>query len=333
MPELEINLEEAKKFLKEKKARTTIVQIPEGLKHKTKEILEELSKECENVFMKMDPCYGACDLPLYDMQALNADCIIHIGHSPIHKSEKILYLPLQYKITKEELKENIEKLEKELKKNNIKEICLVSNAQYLNYLETIAKILAEEKGIKAKIEEGTSRIANKGQVLGCNYTATNKEAQAIVYFGDGYFHPTGIIFNTNKKVYALNPLTKKIEELSEKKEKLIKKRYTAIAKAQNAKSFGIIVSIKTGQRQKEKAIELKKQIEKAGKKAYLLETDLVNENYFIGTGIDCLVNTACNRIVIDDAENWKTLIINPTECLIAIGAKKWEEWNQDEFIH
>ncbi len=332
MAELEISLEKAKEFLKEKKAKTAIVQIPEGLKQKTKEIIDELSKECENVFMKMDPCYGACDLPLHDMKVLNADCIIHIGHSPIHKSDKILYLPLQYKLTQEEIEKSIQNLEKELEKNKIKEVSLVANAQYLNYLKTIAKIL-EKKQIKTTINKGTSRLAEAGQVLGCNYTTIDKNAQATVYFGDGYFHPIGIIFDTDKKVYAVNPLTQKVEELSQKKDKLIKKRYAAIALAQKAKSFGIIVSIKTGQRQKEKALEIKKEIEKAGKKAYLLEMDLVNENYFIGTGIDCLVNTACNRIVIDDAENWKTVIINPTECLIAIGAKKWEEWNADEFIH
>ncbi|MEM4261803.1 MAG: diphthamide biosynthesis enzyme Dph2 [Candidatus Diapherotrites archaeon] len=332
MVELEINLEEAKKFLKEKKAETAIVQIPEGLKHKTKEILEELTKECENVFMKMDPCYGACDLPLHDMKVLNADCVIHIGHSPIHKTEKILYLPLRYKLTEKELEENTEILVKELKKNNINDVSLVTNAQYISYLEKLTQKL-EKNNIKTKINKGTSRLSTKGQVLGCNYTTIDNNAQAIVYFGDGYFHPIGIIFDTDKKVYALNPLTKKIEELSNKKDKLIRKRYAAIAKAKEAKSFGIIVSIKTGQRQKEKAIELKKQIEKSGKKAYLFEVDFVNENYFTGINVDCLVNTACNRIVIDDAENWKTLIINPTECLIAIGAKKWEEWQPDEFMH
>ena len=49
--------------------------------------------------------------------------------------------------------------------------------------------------------------------------------------------------------------------------------------------------------------------------------------------VDVLVNTACNRIVLDDADNWKTLIINPTECLIALGEKKWEDWKPDEFLH
>jgi 2-(3-amino-3-carboxypropyl)histidine synthase len=336
MAELVIDLEPAKKFLKEKKAQTAIIQIPEGLKPKTKFIADTLSTACENIFIKMDPCFGACDLPLHDMKVLNADVIIHIGHSPIHKSEKILYLPLEYKMSEEEIKENTEKLIKELKKRKIEAISLVANAQYNTHIPKIREILFRN-GIKTYIGKGSQRIATEGQILGCNYTVVEEaqpNIQANVYFGDGYFHPLGLVFSTKKPVIIVNPLTKTIEEISEKnKDKLMRKRFAAIAMASQAKTFGIIVSIKSGQRQKEKALELKKQIEKTGRKAYLLEMDLVNENYMLGTGFDCLVNTACNRIVLDDAENWKTLIINPTECLIAIGIKKWEDWKPDEFMH
>jgi 2-(3-amino-3-carboxypropyl)histidine synthase len=215
-------------------------------------------------------------------------------------------------------------------------VSLVANAQYGSYLPQIKKALFGH-GINSFIGQGTSRLASEGQILGCNYTvveAVLPNVQASVYFGDGYFHPLGLVFSTDKPVLVLNPLHKTIEEISEKlKDKFMRKRYLAIAKASECKTFGIIVSIKSGQRQKEKALEIKKAIEAHGKKAYLLEMDLVVESYMTGIGVDCLVNTACNRIVLDDAENWKTLIINPTECLIAMGEKKFEEWKPDEFLH
>ncbi|MFH1588685.1 MAG: diphthamide synthesis protein, partial [Candidatus Diapherotrites archaeon] len=76
--------------------------------------------------------------------------------------------------------------------------------------------------------------------------------------------------------------------------------------------------------------KLKKLIEGKGKKAFLFAVDYVNESYFLGTKIDCFVITACPRIVFDDAQNWKTLIITPNELMIALGEKKWEEFEVDE---
>ncbi len=336
MPELIVGLTEAKAFLREKKARTVIVQIPEGLKAKTKWICGELAGACENVFIKMDPCYGACDLPLHDKSVLGADAVVHIGHSAIHGHKDIIYVPCHYELTEGELQKNIGALLKELQKRKINSVSLVANAQYGNSLPQIKKALFE-KGVQSFIGHGTSRLASEGQILGCNYTAVESvlpNIGACVYFGDGYFHPLGLVFSTDKPVIVANPMHGTVEEISEKtRDKFMRRRYLAIAKASEAKEFGIIVSIKSGQRQKEKALEIKKAIEAHGKKAYLLEMDLVAEGYMAGIGVDCLVNTACNRIVLDDAENWKTLIINPTECLIALGEKKFEEWKPDEFLH
>ncbi|PIN85459.1 MAG: diphthamide biosynthesis enzyme Dph2 [Candidatus Diapherotrites archaeon CG11_big_fil_rev_8_21_14_0_20_37_9] len=336
MPKLIVDLSKAKEFLKEKEAKNVIVQIPEGLKEKTTWIVEELQEHCENIYMKMDPCFGACDLPLNDMQVLDADVIIHIGHGPIHKNKNVLYIPCWYEMTEKELETNVSKIIAELEKRKIKAVSLVANAQYTAFLETIRKKLFDS-GIKSFIGSGTSRLASEGQILGCNYTVV-EQAQSIVdasvYFGDGYFHPMGLVFSTKKPVIVVNPLHGTVEEISEKtRDRFIRKRFAAIAKASECKKFGIIITIKSGQRQKEKALKLKETIERHGKKAYLLEMDMVIESYMTGIGVDCLVNTACNRIVLDDAENWKTLIINPTECLIAIGEKQWEDWNPDEFMH
>ncbi|HLC93326.1 MAG TPA: diphthamide biosynthesis enzyme Dph2 [archaeon] len=336
MPELIVDLTEAKKFLAAKVSKCAIVQIPEGLKDRTTWIIDELKGSSENIFVKMDPCYGACDLPLNDMKALDADSVIHIGHGPIHRNKDILYITCYYNLTREEIEQNAKRLLKELQKRNVNSIALIANAQYNHVLPELKQILFRE-GITSHIGTGTSRIATQGQVLGCNYTVVESiqpTVDANVYLGDGYFHPQGLVFSTKKPVIVVNPLHGTVEEIGEKnRDRFMRKRFAAIAKASEAKSFGLIVSVKSGQRQKEKALELKKAIERKGLKAYLLEMDLVNESYMMGVKVDCLVNTACNRIVLDDAENWKRLIINPTECLIAIGEKKWEEWSPDEFLH
>ncbi len=331
MPKLIFDLQKAKEFVKKNNLKTIIIQIPEGLKTQATEICDEFSF-CENVFTKTDPCFGACDLPLHDKNVLNADCIVHIGHTGIHSNKNIVYVPLHYEISIEETEAMGKKIVKELQKNKIDSVALIANAQYLSVLPELKKILFKNE-IKSFVGKGSERISYEGQILGCNYSVVESiesAVQATVYFGDGYFHPIGLVYSTKKKVFVANPLSKKVEEISEKRDRLLRKRYGAIARASDAKRFGIIVSTKSGQRRKELALELKKAIERKGKKAYLLECDLINESYFIGIDVDCLVNTACNRIVLDDAENWKKLIINPTECLIAIDEKSWKEWIPDE---
>ncbi|VVB99231.1 2-(3-amino-3-carboxypropyl)histidine synthase [uncultured archaeon] len=334
MPELAIDLSEAKGFLRGKGAKTCIVQIPEGLKARAKWISDELSQACENVFVKMDPCFGACDLPLQDLNALNADAIIHIGHEAIHRPKNIFYAPLRYEITDAELEKICGKLVKELQKRKMDSIALVANAQFIHALPELRKILFRS-GIQSNIGKGTQRVCGEGQILGCNYSAVKAvqpSVDANVYFGDGMFHPLGLLYGTKKPVIVVNPLHGTVEEIPEKtRDTFMRRRFAAIAKASEARSFGIVVSAKSGQRQKEKALELRKAVERQGRKAYLFEADYVNENYFTGSGVDCLVITACNRIVIDDSQNWKTIIINPTECLIAIGEKTFDEWVPDEF--
>ena len=336
MPKLILDLTSAKEFIKEQNAKTVIVQIPEGFKNKATGIADEIQEVCETVFVKMDPCFGACDLPLKDKEVLDADVIIHIGHSAIHKDKTIFYVPCYYEMEKKEIEENVSRLIKELEKQKINSIALVANTQYYHFLPDLKKMLFEKK-IYSFYGKGSQRVPLEGQILGCNYTSIKSimpNVQATVYFGDGYFHPLGIIFSTNKPVFIVNPINKKIEELGEKtRDKFMRKRFAAIALASEAKTFGILVSTKSGQRQKEKALELKKAIERKNKKVYLFEMDLIDENYLIGVNVDCLVNTACNRLVLDDGQNWKKILINPTECLIAIGELKWEQWKPDEFVH
>mgnify|MGYP001567053923 FL=1 len=57
--------------------------------------------------------------------------------------------------------------------------------------------------------------------------------------------------------------------------------------------------------------------------------DLVKEDYLLGINVDCLVNTACTRIVGDDSDNWKKNIVNPLELEIVFGKRKWEDFAFD----
>jgi len=314
MLEIKEELQKAISEIKKKKAKRVLVQLPEGLKGKTIEIVREIESQTKaQIFVLVEPCFGACDIAEEKAKILGAELIIHFGHTKMLNSKiPIIYLPLKYKI---EGKKSAEVLEKYLKERNLKKIALCSAIQYLNAMNSIAEEL-EKKGIKVFVGKGDERIAEKGQVLGCNFSSVKdveKNAEAVVFVGDGLFHPLGIAFETEKEVIAFNPLSREIKEMKEEKEKFLRKRFGAIAKAKSAESFGILVSTKKGQNRIEKAIELKEKIEKKGKKAFILAFDLLKPEYLLGVEVDAFVNTACPRIAVDDFSQFNKPVLNEKE--------------------
>jgi len=72
-----LELEKVAKEIKKQKAKTVLLQLPDGLKPKATEIADQL-KEQTNAQIKIffGTCFGACDVPDVDV-----DLIIQFGHS------------------------------------------------------------------------------------------------------------------------------------------------------------------------------------------------------------------------------------------------------------
>lgn len=72
-----LELEKAVKEIKKSKAKTVLVQLPDGLKPKAKEIQDFLQKKTKaEIVIWLGSCFGACDIPKADV-----DLIIQWGHS------------------------------------------------------------------------------------------------------------------------------------------------------------------------------------------------------------------------------------------------------------
>ncbi|RLE45885.1 hypothetical protein DRJ22_03355 [Candidatus Woesearchaeota archaeon] len=79
--EYKLELDKAVKEIKKQKARKILIQLPDGLKPKAKEITDEIRKKTNaEVLIWLGSCYGACDLPLHAEKA-GVDLLIQWGHS------------------------------------------------------------------------------------------------------------------------------------------------------------------------------------------------------------------------------------------------------------
>lgn len=76
---LSLELEKLFSALEKNKPKTVLIQLPDGLKPKAKEIQEELKNKFPAVKLTFwaGSCYGACDLP----NVSGYDLLVQFGHS------------------------------------------------------------------------------------------------------------------------------------------------------------------------------------------------------------------------------------------------------------
>nr|WP_272584832.1 diphthamide synthesis protein [Sulfolobus islandicus] len=81
------NFEEERvvKEIREKDAKRVLLQFPEGLKYFSIDIVKKLKEKLPNVdfIISGEPSWGACDIAEDEAQQVNADLIIHFGHTLI----------------------------------------------------------------------------------------------------------------------------------------------------------------------------------------------------------------------------------------------------------
>ena len=82
-----LELNKAIEEIKKRNAKQILIQLPDGLKHKSNDIAYYIEKNTNsNVFIWLGSCFGACDLPL-GLDVLKIDLIIQWGHNRFNKDE------------------------------------------------------------------------------------------------------------------------------------------------------------------------------------------------------------------------------------------------------
>ena len=74
----DLELDKAVEKIKKEKAKTVLIQLPDGLKPKSNEIQQKIESETDaSVQIWLGSCFGACDLP----NAKDVDLLIQWGHT------------------------------------------------------------------------------------------------------------------------------------------------------------------------------------------------------------------------------------------------------------
>ena len=189
-----------------------------------------------------------------------------------------------------------------------KNIGLAATVQFLDFIDEIKQYL-EKNGKHVYLDKKRQKYA--AQLLGCDISGAEKikdSVDAFLYIGTGVFHPLGISLNIRKDVFCYDPISGSISKIdTQEVDKYNKKRKAAYLKFLESTEIGILVSLKPGQNNFRKAVELKKRL--ADKNCYILASDTLDFNQVENFPfVQCWVNTACNRILDDYDKFSKPLI-------------------------
>ena len=215
-----------------------------------------------------------------------------------------MFVESRYKrVISDELLERIKE-----KINPYKKINLIGVIQYLDQMNYVKDRIKNKEFV---VLSSKYRAMYPGQILGCDqYAAECEDCDVILAFTQGIFHIMGVLMKTDKKVINVDVETGKMGELDEKSVQKYKKRMMqSIGIALSAKKVMFVESIKSGQTVGAK--DIKDALIKKGIEVYTVVFDEINFqrlNEF--RDVDAFINTACQRIAIDDMDKLEKPIVN-----------------------
>ena len=311
-----------------------LIQLSDGLKpfaYKVMDCLRKINSDVR-IVVEISSIYGACDLHLETISALNPSLIIHIGHNKYPSNlgsvlglEKVLsktiFIPAYS--TRRIPNYTIENLAGILRDIGAKKVSIVGTIQHVKELPRTASQLVK-KGIDAVIPEPRFNEMEKGQILGCDYSAISRIENLVdahVLMSGGDFHYIGALLSSSKPVIKIDPYTGEVLYDRWARDKILRRRYYRILQAMNADSFGLIIGSKTGQYRPWLINALKNILEDRGKSyrefiiADLSKNALLNID---STYIDAYIVTSCPRLPIDDLNDFHKPVLTPGEATMAI---------------
>lgn len=305
-------------------AKRVLLQLPQGLKPEGPRLAKVIEGTGALPMISADPCYGACDLATAEAQLLGIDLIIHFGHAKLVKHEQVPTVYVEARATVA-VDEAVEKSIPLLSKYD--KIGLATTVQHVKDLAHVREILVRTG--KTVMIGDAGRMNYSGQVSGCDYSnvlSIANDVEVFLFIGGGRFHALGIALTTSKPTIIADPYEKRAYPIDEEARKILKQRWVCVEEAKHAKTFGILVGLKLGQKLLGDALKIKEMAEKNGRMAFLFVIrEILPEALMEFPTVDAYVNTACPRIALDAPSKFLKPVLTVNEFMVVSGESSWEK--------
>lgn len=320
---LNFEIEKLKDELLKLKPKKVLVQLPEGVKQNVSEIVDMIMGLGIDVVVSGETCWGGCAIAVDEAKKMKCDLIVHFGHAKfINVKFPVLYIEIKDNIN---LRPILKKSLKKLKK--FKNIGFSFSVQHKHDLDKIVKFY-EDNNKKIILSDKKGNVAYKGHVIGCQYKglkAIEKKVDCFVILGNN-FHSMGASVAVKKPVILVDVYNDKVLEMGEVRTKILKQRAVSISNFKDAKTIGIIVGTKPGQKFGMHDLIARKLKEK-GKDVFIITMNEISPDKLMNFYyIDAFIELACPRIAVDDFAKYNKPILTFKEALVAIGDKTWKSF-------
>ena len=296
-----VRIDEAKVFeiIEAKKPKVVLVNAPGGLLRQTKEMMERVkAKYGVNSILSGDSCFGICDTADDDVEKLQADLALHIGHNAAvtEVGDHTYLIDAVDDVDFGEVTESAARVMAPYRR-----VGLATFSQHLHQLGPVKKKL-ESKGFQVKVGGGNNLML-EGQVFGCDFSTPfpiRDDVDAFALLGESEFHAVGLALATGKPTFMLDPYMNEVTDMREAAEERRKRAILAVYKARDARVFGVITGLKEGQKMLGRSKWIAKRLEMNGRKVIQLAMrEVTPERLAPHREIEAFVQTACPRISID----------------------------------
>jgi 2-(3-amino-3-carboxypropyl)histidine synthase len=245
-----------------------------------------------------DSCFGICDTVDDDVEKLQADLALHIGHNAA-VSEVGDYTYLVDAIDDVEFGEVVDTAAQIL--TPYRRIGLATFSQHMRQLKPVKEKL-ESMGFQVMVGKGNNLML-EGQVFGCDFSTSyqiREQVDAFAFLGESEFHAVGLALATAKPTFMLDPYMNEVTDMRQAAEERKKRAVLAVYKALDARVFGVITGLKEGQKMTGRSRWVTKRLEMSGRKVIQLAMrDVTAERLAPHREIEAFIQTACPRISVD----------------------------------
>ena len=186
----DFELENAIEQIKSRNPKKILIQLPEGMKTYTAEIVSQLAINTKtDILVSGNSNWGGCDLALDEAKNLKVDLLVHFGHAQFIKN---VDFPVLYIEVKDNTDLNSLLMQSLDKLSSFHNIGLVSSIQHLHKLNEV-KEFYEKNNKKITIPEKKGFAAYNGHVVGCEYNSLKSmvdKVDAFIVIGN-QFHSLG----------------------------------------------------------------------------------------------------------------------------------------------
>jgi 2-(3-amino-3-carboxypropyl)histidine synthase len=294
-----IDKEKIFELIDERHPRGIVVNAPGGLLRQTRGIIEEIEDRYGiPCFLIGDSCFGICDTVDDEVEKLDADLALHIGHNAVVQ-EIGKYTHLIDAVDDVKFDSVIDRSIPLLK--GYRRLGLATFSQHLHELQP-AKERYESAGFEVHLGK-QNNLLFQSQTFGCDFSTIypmSKEVDAFCYLGESEFHAVGVALATGKPTYVLDPYLDEIRDMKEEAEIRKRRSILSVYKALDADVFGVITGLKEGQKMLPRTRWITKRLEMQGRKVVQLAMrDVTPDALAPYRDIQAFVQTACPRISID----------------------------------